>query len=63
MGVASGLRAVRDADLSVDVRKMELDRLFGDPQAASDLCVRTALGDEAENLDLALREGDRQRDA
>src|SRR5918992_4424802 len=49
---AAGLRAVRDAELAVDVGEVELDRLLGHPEHAGELRVRVALGDEAEDLQL-----------
>src|ERR1044071_10059538 len=44
---------VPDAELPVDVRQVELDRLLGHPQGLRDLRVRPPLGSEAKDLDLA----------
>ena len=49
---AAGLRAVGHAELAVDVREVELDRLLCDPELGADRAVRGAGGDEAEHLEL-----------
>ena len=54
--VAARLRAVRDPELAVRVREVELHRLLGDPQLAGDPAVRHPPGREAEDLRLARRQ-------
>src|SRR5215210_5814931 len=54
VGVARRLRAVADAELAVQVREVELDRLLGHPQLAGDPLVREPLGGQAEDLALAV---------
>src|SRR5215210_5327239 len=56
VGVARRLRAVADAELAVQVREVELDRLLGHPELAGDPPVRGAGRDHAEDLQLAARE-------
>src|SRR4051812_49150280 len=53
VGVAARLRAVRHAELAVDVREVELDGLLGDAEARGDLAVGPALGDLLQDLVLA----------
>ena len=45
-----------DADLAVDVREVELDRLLGHPELLRDLAVGEALRDETEDLELPTRQ-------
>jgi hypothetical protein len=40
VGIPRGLRPVRDAELSIDVSDVELDRLAGNPQLLRDRVVR-----------------------
>src|SRR3954469_23410015 len=51
-----GLGAVGDADALEDAGEVGLDRLLGDAEAAGDLLVRQALGQQAEHLLLARRQ-------
>src|SRR3954471_1817150 len=53
---ASGLGAVRDAELAIDVREVELDRLFRHPQLLADRLVREAAREGGEDRGLALGE-------
>src|SRR5215203_1942091 len=56
VGVPAGLGAVRHAELAVGVREVELDGLLGHPELPGDAAVGLALGDQAQDLQLALRE-------
>src|SRR4029079_953437 len=53
---ARGLGAVRHAELAVDVREVELDRLFRYPQFLADCFVRETAGEGGKDRGLALRE-------
>src|SRR3954447_15884065 len=55
--IAARFGAVGDAELAVRVRQVELDGLLGHPELAGDSAVRVALGDEAQDLQLATGEG------
>jgi hypothetical protein len=54
--VARGLRPVRDAELAVDVRQVELHRLLRDPELLADRVVREAAGEGPQDRRLALGE-------
>src|ERR687884_1032953 len=54
VGDAGRLRAVRDPELPVHVRQVELHRLLGDPELLADLLVREASGQRAEERRLPL---------
>src|SRR5262249_37235496 len=62
---AASLGPVRDVELAIDVRQMELDRLLGHPQHPRQLRVRVTFRDEPQYFELATRElwriGNRQR--
>src|SRR5947209_12811786 len=60
---ARGLGAVRDAELAVDVREVELDRLFRDPELLADCLVRESAGKSGKDRGLALGEAGRTRGA
>src|SRR5215218_11210532 len=47
---ARRLCPVRDVELPVDVRQVELDRLLGHPELPRELRVRPALRDEGQDL-------------
>src|SRR5213079_1596353 len=51
--VAARLCAVRDAELAIDLREVELDGLLGQPELTADLRVGAALRYETEDLVLA----------
>src|SRR5262245_32629827 len=53
-GVARGFGAVRDPELAIDVRQVELDRLLGDPELFRDRLVRQAPRDGPQDHQLAL---------
>src|SRR4029077_2839442 len=53
---AGRLGAVRDAELAIDVREVELDRLFRHPQLLADRLVREATREGREDRSLALGE-------
>src|SRR6266700_8163200 len=53
---ASSLGAIRDAELAIDVREVELDRLFRHPQLLADRLVREAAREGGEDRGLALGE-------
>src|SRR3954470_10287897 len=53
---SSGLGAVRDAELAIDVREVELDRLLRHPQLFADRLVREAAREGREDRGLALGE-------
>src|SRR6478735_7990940 len=53
---ASGLGAIRDAELAIDVGEVELDRLFRHPQLLADRLVREAAREGGEDRGLALGE-------
>src|SRR6266478_2235579 len=52
--VAGGLGPVRDFELAVDVRQVELDGLLGDPELLCDRLVRQASRHGAHDDELAL---------
>ena len=52
-GVADGAAAVADAELAVDVREVELDRVLGHPQLGADRLGRLAARDRSEDRRLA----------
>jgi hypothetical protein len=52
-GEESKLQAVGDASLNVDIRKVALDRLFGDGELLGDVAVRTAFDDATDHLEFA----------
>jgi hypothetical protein len=56
VGVPARLGPVGDAELAVDVRQVELDRLLGHPQGPGDAAVGVAHGHVAEDLELAIGE-------
>ena len=56
VGVAGGLGAVRDVQLAVDVRQVELDGLRGDPELLGDRGVRLALRERGQDRELACGE-------
>ena len=60
---AARFRSVRDVELAVDVRQVELDGLLGDPEHARELGVRVALGDQPEDLELPSCQVELLRDA
>ena len=47
---------VRDVELAVDVRQVELHRLLGHPEHLGELRIRMPLGDEPEDLELTPRQ-------
>src|SRR3712207_5340268 len=49
-GLAYGLRAVRGAELAVDVVDMRLDRAKGDEEVAGDLSVGSARGEQGKQI-------------
>jgi len=53
---ASSLGAIRDAELAIDVREVELDRLFRHPQLLADRLVREAARESGEDRGLAFGE-------
>src|SRR6476659_6330103 len=53
---AARLRPIRDIKFPINIRKMELHRLFGHPEHALQLRVRVTLGDELEDLQLPPRQ-------
>src|SRR6187431_854841 len=57
--VASGLRPVREIQLAVDVRQVELHRLLGDPELLADRSVGKALRNGLQDRKLALRKAGR----
>src|SRR3954447_1954266 len=56
LGPQRRLRPVRHVELAEDPRKVRLDGLLADLQAAGDELVRQSLDQQAEHLALALRE-------
>ncbi len=50
------LGAIRNVELSIDVRQMELHRLLGDPEHLGKLRVRVPFRDQPEDLQLTTRE-------
>src|SRR5262245_256068 len=56
---ARSLRAIRDAELAIDVREVELDGLFRHPQLLPDRLVREAARQSREDRGLALGEAGR----
>ena len=54
VGVADRAAAVADAELAIDVREMELDRVLADPQLCADRLGRETGRDGGENRQLAL---------
>src|SRR5215208_4150865 len=54
--VASGLRPVREIQLAVDVRQVELHRLLGDPELLADRSVGKTLRDGLQGRELTLRQ-------
>src|SRR3954447_22057770 len=54
--VASGLCPVREIQLAVDVRQVELHCLFGDPELLADRSVGKTSRDGLQNRELALRQ-------
>src|SRR3954470_19297933 len=59
--IAARFGADGETELAVRVRQVELDGLLGHPELAGDSAVRVALGDEAQDLQLAT--GERAVDA
>src|SRR5207244_6130371 len=55
-GIEDGLGAVRDAELPVHVADVVADGLVADAEPVGDLLVGEALGEQAQDLHLALRE-------
>ena len=53
---AARLRAIRNIELPIDVREVELHGLLRDPEHPSDVRVRVPLRHELENLELASRQ-------
>ena len=53
---AARLGAVRDAELAIDVRQVELDGLLGHPELAPDPSIGHPVGYEAQDLELAPRQ-------
>src|SRR6185437_15369295 len=53
---ACGFGAIRDAELPVDVREVELHRLFRHPELLADRLVREPPGERREDRGLALGE-------
>src|SRR5215472_9453132 len=51
-----GLRARGDLELAEDVRDVVLDRLLAELELVGDLTIRQAERDEADDLDLTLRQ-------
>src|SRR6185503_4520379 len=60
---ARGLGAIRDAELAIDVREVELDRLFRHPQLLADRLVRESARKGGEDRGLALGQTGRARRA
>ena len=58
LGPACSLRAIRDVELAIDVREVELHRLLRHPEHLGERCVRVPLGDQLEDLPLAPRQVD-----
>src|SRR5262249_62248244 len=56
---AAGLRPVGHAELAVDVRQVELDRLLRNEELTGEPAVRRPRCDESKQLELALREAER----
>jgi hypothetical protein len=54
--IESRLGAVRQVELAQDIAHMLAHRALADDQLVGNLLVRPALGDEAEHLDLSVRE-------
>src|ERR671923_1953771 len=54
--IAGSLGSVRDAELAVDVREVELDRLLGHPELRGDAPIREPRRYVPEDLLLARRE-------
>src|SRR5205085_12552212 len=60
---AGSLRAVRHAELAVDVREMKLHRLYRHPQLLADRLIREAAREGGEDRGLALGEAGSTRRA
>src|SRR3954452_14937743 len=60
---AGGLGAVRHAELAIDVREVELDRLLSHPQLLADRLVREAAREGSEDRGLSLGEAGSARRA
>ncbi len=52
--LSHGLRAIAHVQFAVDVVEVRLDRALGDEELLGDLLVRQTLGDQGEDLALAL---------
>jgi hypothetical protein len=56
-GFGNGLASVADAEFAIDVLEVGLDGVDGNTQAVGDLLIGAMLGEEAQDVQLAVAEG------
>ena len=57
VGFGDGLAPVADAEFAIDVLEVGLDGVDGDTQAVGDLLIGAMLGEESQDIHLAVAEG------